>query len=576
MRNTTSQIARIRGRIPYTRPDGEAGFINIPNAPLPANTARVVNLQGRIASAHLPASVTFAGIELEYDAPKGTVLAQVQSVSPDGNHVFEVPMMDPEKMPASAGGFPWKADGDFRTIVYIKNETDAARKYTVHLLYEGGQYSLGVNDIKPNQTAAVDFRELRDSQTPDSMGRVIPLSLSTGQIAWSVKGGENKVLSGRSEQISPSGGVASTYACYNCCPDSVYQTGILPASFELLFGATDYLAGQQTDMSCNQTLLGPYVPTGILWHTDNPNVVTVDGGQLYAAGTGSATISATWDTCLYWLEGGYCTEICDQTTQYAPVGVDPWVVINGPDSAAGRATVLFTAVVHGSPGIEFLWTSEAPSGAGNNPHVNFTSPNGDMTNANAHWFALPNQECPGTSLSSTYKIKVTAWTAFGESTAEKDFTVNIPAKPGTTSEPKLEGHITVTEYPAGHFTVTGHTLTRVTQPATIFLLATSQFYDKTLAHENVHVPQYHTGNLLGNYFTVNGFWTYLQSLNLSSSTQAGLMTQVGAARDNYYESQGAAIIASGDLAAAEIAAYNVSDPITPMFAYQRCGRTVFP
>jgi len=90
-------------------------------------------------------------------------------------------MFDPEKLPASAGGFPWKADGDFRTVVYFKNETNAARKYTVHLLYEGGQYSLGVNDIKPHQTVAVDFRELRDSQTPDSMGRVIPLILSTGR-----------------------------------------------------------------------------------------------------------------------------------------------------------------------------------------------------------------------------------------------------------------------------------------------------------------------------------------------------------------------------------------------------------
>ncbi|MBK9155813.1 MAG: hypothetical protein IPM25_16665 [Chloracidobacterium sp.] len=86
--------------------------------------------------------------------------------------MLKVLMFDPEKMPSSAGGFPWKADGDFRTVVYIKNETDAARKYTVHLLYQGGQYSLGVNDIKPHQTAAVDFRELRDSQTPDSIGRI--------------------------------------------------------------------------------------------------------------------------------------------------------------------------------------------------------------------------------------------------------------------------------------------------------------------------------------------------------------------------------------------------------------------
>jgi hypothetical protein len=55
---------------------------------------------------------------------------------------------------------------------------------------------MGVSDIKPHQTVAVDLREIRDAQTPDSMGRVIPLDAVTGQIAWSVKGGENQVLSG--------------------------------------------------------------------------------------------------------------------------------------------------------------------------------------------------------------------------------------------------------------------------------------------------------------------------------------------------------------------------------------------
>ncbi|HMQ03774.1 MAG TPA: hypothetical protein PKD26_07650 [Pyrinomonadaceae bacterium] len=164
-------------------------------------------------------------------------------------------------MASSAGGFPWKADGDFRTLVYIKNETAAARRYTIHLLYDGGQYSLGVNDIKPNQTAAIDFRSLRDDQTPDSMGRVIPFGLEIGQIAWSVKGGENNVLSGRSEQVSVSEGVASTYSCWNCCPDTVYQTGILPSWIQLAFGASDYLQGQQTDMSCDPSDPSSDIPT---------------------------------------------------------------------------------------------------------------------------------------------------------------------------------------------------------------------------------------------------------------------------------------------------------------------------
>lgn len=313
--------------------------------------------------------------------------------------------------PSSAGGFPWKADGDFRTVVYIKNETDAARKYTVHLLYQGGQYSLGVNDIKPHQIIAVDFRELRDSQTPDSMGRVIPSGLETGQIAWSVKGADNKTLSGRSEQISTSGGLASTYACYNCCPDSVYQTGILPSSIELLFGATEYLQGQQTDMSCNGTPLGPYIPPNIFWNSNNINVATVDGGQLIGTGAGTTTITATWETCLFWVEGGYCTPVCDQRNEDAQVAIAPKIVSITPEKGAvgGKLSVSIdgdgftstTTIVpitgitfsnierHGSTGISVVFTIAGNAAPGNND-VKVTA-SGVTSNAKPFFVQIPKK-----------------------------------------------------------------------------------------------------------------------------------------------------------------------------------------
>ncbi|HBR57585.1 MAG TPA: hypothetical protein DEA22_08965 [Blastocatellia bacterium] len=55
-------------------------------------------------------------------------------------------------MPASAGGFSWKADGDFRTLVYIKNEADTPKRYTAHLNFLGGGYSLGIREIKNGET----------------------------------------------------------------------------------------------------------------------------------------------------------------------------------------------------------------------------------------------------------------------------------------------------------------------------------------------------------------------------------------------------------------------------------------
>ncbi|QYO65502.1 hypothetical protein [Leptolyngbya sp. 7M] len=189
-RNTSDQISRIRGKIPYTRPNGEMAAVNVPVTNISPSSTRIINLQNLLNGANVPASVNHAGIELEYDTPKGTLIVQVQSVSQNGEHVFQVPMFDPQKTPSSAGGYPWKADGDFHTILYIKNETDQPKKYTAFMSWDGGGYSLGVKEIKRNQTLAIDFRELRDNQTPDV----------------------NETL-----------GIASTYACYNCCGDSFYD-----------------------------------------------------------------------------------------------------------------------------------------------------------------------------------------------------------------------------------------------------------------------------------------------------------------------------------------------------------------
>ncbi|MGI8543266.1 MAG: hypothetical protein ACR2MD_07260 [Aridibacter sp.] len=72
------------------------------------------------------------------------------NTSDSGNHVFQTPLLDPKTLPSSAGGYPWKVDGDFSTIVYIKNETDVEREFFISLHYAGGQYTLGLEKIKPH------------------------------------------------------------------------------------------------------------------------------------------------------------------------------------------------------------------------------------------------------------------------------------------------------------------------------------------------------------------------------------------------------------------------------------------
>ena len=177
-RNTTNQATTISGRLPYTRPNGNMDSVVIPSKTIPPNSTKLINLRDLINDANVPTAVSYTGIELDYASPRGTVVTSVQSISSNGEHVFQVPMQDPQKLPSSSGGFPFKADGDFRTLVYIKNETAVTRRYTVSMIWPGGSgYSFGQNELRAGETALVDFRKLRDDQTPDKMGHIIPLNL---------------------------------------------------------------------------------------------------------------------------------------------------------------------------------------------------------------------------------------------------------------------------------------------------------------------------------------------------------------------------------------------------------------
>jgi hypothetical protein len=56
-------------------------------------------------------------------------------------------MLDPANIPSTSAGFPWKADGDFRTMIYAKNESLLPQKFATHLVYDGGQYSVSYTHL---------------------------------------------------------------------------------------------------------------------------------------------------------------------------------------------------------------------------------------------------------------------------------------------------------------------------------------------------------------------------------------------------------------------------------------------
>ncbi len=303
-RNIGATTTTISGQIPYTDANGNVQFVQIPATQINAGKTKHINLRQEIEAANIPANVGFAGINLEYSTAPGTVVMNALSVSQSGQQVFQVPLLDPERLPSSAGGFPWKADGNYTTVIFIKNESNVPKKYIAYLAYEGGSYSPGEREIKPWQTVMVDFKQLRDSQTPNSMGSVIPLNIQSGQASWSMMGADNKKMTGRSEQVNTVTGIASNYACYNCCPDSRTTTGVEPGTILVYVGSGlhQFLVQTQTTNCYGQSTPVTMFLSG--WTTANPPIATItNDGLAEPISPGTATFTVNW-TDITWYDQG--------------------------------------------------------------------------------------------------------------------------------------------------------------------------------------------------------------------------------------------------------------------------------
>ncbi|MDW8217045.1 MAG: hypothetical protein RML57_05530 [Acidobacteriota bacterium] len=185
LHNFGDEPSRVMGKLFLTLPLDGAQTEALPTVTLPPGATATVpvglppGLRGRVVS---------AGAEFEYSTMPGTVAIAGTSESADGNHVFRVPLLDAETIPSATGSYPWRVTATENTTVYLKNATDRALSYHASLNFPGGQYALGRRMIGAHQTVAIDVRALRDAQTPDATGNVIPREATSGQFLWSVHG----------------------------------------------------------------------------------------------------------------------------------------------------------------------------------------------------------------------------------------------------------------------------------------------------------------------------------------------------------------------------------------------------
>ena len=270
------------------------------------------------------------------------MLAAALSVSESGDHVFRVPLDDPPTKPSSAGGYPWEI-GDFSTIFYVTNVSDEPWKHSWQVSYLGGVYSAGLQQLQPGETLSVDINALRDLQIPDAFGDTIPLEVQNGQILWSAYGTKEVVMLARVEMVDLSNGLSSTYACFNCCADSYVSSYVSPGSSTGLAGQSTQFTAFQENENCYGSQITPFSVAWAAWSSSNSSVASVNSSGLASClQPGTSNVSASWDTSIWFNEGGAVFGECIEEQAFpqpmAPVKVIK-VDIQNADITQDKITV---------------------------------------------------------------------------------------------------------------------------------------------------------------------------------------------------------------------------------------------
>ena len=313
--NAGGKETTLNGRVPYTTTGGNQGEIILPQLQLSSGETEVLDIAPYVKAHGVNGEVTAAGLEFQYTGELGSVITSAFSVSRSGNQVFRVPLWDIAAQRSGAGGYPWYIEGDSSTVIYIKNVTDETQNYRMYLKLGGGDYVFPLTSVASHQTTVIDVRKLRDTQVPDVNGQTIPAGETRGQVQWSLTGGVDRVVIGRSEQVDVVRGISSNYACQNCCPNSFFDGFVTPVQSAAFEGEQMQFIAMQQDANCYGQVYPP-IWAGLASYTSsdlsicNPNFNT---GMTTGVGPGEALINAGWTADAWFFSTGGC--------EYSPVEV---------------------------------------------------------------------------------------------------------------------------------------------------------------------------------------------------------------------------------------------------------------
>jgi hypothetical protein len=250
----------------------------------------------------------------------------------------------------------------------------------------------------------------------------------------------------------------------------------------------------------------------------------------------------------------------------------PRIDMSVPAAAMDGDTVTFAVSTIGGKAVSYLWSFETKSGSKDGAHLKIENAAGPATPAMAFWYSTGHDIC-GIDFASTYRIKVRVTFDDGEQvTKAASFVVRVDKNwGGNVDPPAVRGapEIRFDEKLKRWFITGSGTLKRVPNPLKMRIPRTSQFYEKVMKHEQVHVKQFENG-ILSDLFRVDSLMKWLQKANLSDTERQPLEQKIFAEISNWKQGQQQAMMKR--LPAAEREAYAVSDQIAPRYIFQNCGR----
>lgn len=428
-RNLSETPSIVTGRLVFNRTDGTVDRIALPQTTIEAGETALIDARSAWAVVRDQAGDEGIGVEFEYTGNPGAVMMSAGLVSGDRNLALRVPLIDPETPKSSTGGYPWFADDERTTTVFLKNTTTTKVIYHLQISYEGGIYAPGIREIEPGQTLALDVRRLRDEQVPDAFGQTIPSNASRGQVRWTIKSTTQYAMIGRAEHTNHEHGVSASYACLSCCPETTYAVWIADDPTAVGVGSTVDLFVMVQDEDCYHNLSAEYsMPFSYLnsWYFGDTGIATsYSDSTAYGVSDGQTTFYADYPGVAYHVEGTefgwYCALDQFSAPAQAPVQTVPSIsgqntvwYFGGQNPSGYDTSITLTSSAGGST----TWALVAGS-----DKVNLSSTNGQSIQVTSN----------GTTFSSAVgDIKVAA-TANGQTSPQFAITSRKPYRLAVTS-----------------------------------------------------------------------------------------------------------------------------------------------